>query len=67
MDYHHSDQNDGFNLSLQGTAIQPGTSSSRPSSARRNSQSKQPITPSRGGNQNSKFLLEKKKKFVCLL
>jgi hypothetical protein len=50
MDNHHSGQNDAFNLSLQGTAIQPATSSSRSSSARRNSQSKQPITPSRESN-----------------
>jgi hypothetical protein len=50
MDNHHSRKDDGFNLSLQGTSIQPGTISSRPSSARSNSQSKQPITPSRGGN-----------------
>ncbi len=55
MDNHISRQNDTFNLSVQGTSIQPGISSSRPSSARSNSQSRQPITPSRGGNHNSKY------------
>lgn len=49
MDNHHSQQNDTLDLSLHGTAIQPGISSSRPLSARSNSQTRQPITPSRGG------------------
>jgi hypothetical protein len=51
MDYQRTRTNDNFNLSLQGTAIQPGTSSSRPSSARSNSQSKRPLTPSREGDK----------------
>jgi hypothetical protein len=55
MDNHPSRQSNAFNLSLQGTAIQPATSSSRPSSARSSSQSKQPITPSREGYQNSRY------------
>ncbi|CAF1516630.1 unnamed protein product, partial [Rotaria sordida] len=44
--------NDGFNFSLKGNSIQQqsGNLSSRPSSARSNSQSKQPIIPSRGGS-----------------
>ncbi len=48
MDNQHPRQNDTFNLSLQGISIQPKISS-RPSSARSNSELKQPITPSRGG------------------
>ncbi len=55
MDNHHSNPND---LSLQGTAIQPpGTSSSRPSSARSNSQSKRPITPSKQISEYSPITL----------
>jgi hypothetical protein len=43
--------NDGYNLSLKGNSVQPsGNLSTRPSSARNNSQSKQPTTPSKGGN-----------------
>jgi hypothetical protein len=49
MANHQSSKNDTFNLSLRGTSIQPGTSSLRPSSARSSSQTRQPITPSRGG------------------
>jgi len=42
--------NDGFNLSLKGNSVQP---SGNISSARNNSQSKQPVTPSRIGNLNN--------------
>ncbi|CAF2977960.1 unnamed protein product [Rotaria sp. Silwood2] len=42
MENHHSRPNDALDLSLQGTAIQPGTISSRPSSTRSDSQLKQP-------------------------
>ena len=49
MDNHHARGNDTFDLSLQGTSIQPKTTSSRPSSARSNSQSRQATTPTRGG------------------
>lgn len=53
MDNHQSQQKDTLDLSLHGTAIQPSISSSRPASARSNqSQTKQPITPSRGGYFN---------------
>jgi len=42
--------NEGYNLSLKGTSVQPsGNISSHPSSARNHSQTKQPITPSRTG------------------
>jgi hypothetical protein len=48
--------NDGFNLSLKGNSVQPsGNISSRSSSARNNSQSKQPITPSRIGDLNDRM------------
>ncbi|CAF1422790.1 unnamed protein product [Adineta steineri] len=50
MDNQQSRKTEAFNLSLQGTSIQPGSSPLRPLSARTNSQSKQPLTPSRGGS-----------------
>jgi hypothetical protein len=57
MDNEQSRPNDGLDLSLRGTAILPGSnSSSRASSARRNSQTKQPPTPtpSREGDFKNK-------------
>jgi hypothetical protein len=44
--------NDGFNLALKGNSLQPAAniSSRSSSSARNNSQSKQPVTPSRTGD-----------------
>jgi hypothetical protein len=42
--------NDGYNLSLKGNSFQPsGNPSTRPSSARNNSQTRQTVTPSKGG------------------
>lgn len=55
MDNHHTRKDDTFNLSLQGTSIQPGTTPLRPSSARFNSQLKQPTTPPRGGDTTFKL------------
>ena len=54
MENEHSRIDDALHLSLHGTAIQPSAGSSRASSARKNSQSKQPPTPtpSREGNGN---------------
>jgi hypothetical protein len=46
--------NDGFNLSLKGNSVQP---SGNISSARNNSQSKQPVTPSRIGNLNNQMYI----------
>lgn len=46
--------NDGYNLSLKGNSVQPsGNISSRPSSARNNSQTRQPTTSSRTGYLNN--------------
>lgn len=56
----NTNQNETIDLSLQGTAIQPATSSSRPSSARTNSQSKQQTTPSREGKRDFSNILERK-------
>lgn len=44
--------NDGYNLSLKGNSVQPpGNLSSRPHSARSNSQTRQPATSSKTGNR----------------
>lgn len=43
--------NDGYNLSLKGNSVQPsGNQPARPTSARSNSQTKQPVTSARGGD-----------------
>jgi hypothetical protein len=43
--------NDGYNLSLKGNSLQPpGNISTRPTSARTHSHSKQPIVSSRTGH-----------------
>jgi len=44
-----NNQNEAQDLTLQGIAIRPTMNSSRPNSARRDSQSKLPTTPSREG------------------
>lgn len=52
MDDRQTHQNDTLDLTLHGTAIPlppPAPTSSRPSSARSNSQLKQPETPTRKG------------------
>jgi hypothetical protein len=70
MDNEQFRPNDGLDLSLQGTAIRPGSSSSsRPSSSRRNSQTKQPPTPtpSREGDSHSKIKFPKIKIFSFIL
>ena len=51
--------NGGFNLSLKGNSFQSsGNISSRPSTARNNSQSKQAITSSRAGDSYNQMVAE---------
>jgi hypothetical protein len=69
MDNEQSRPNDVLDLSLQGIAIRPGSSSSRASSTRKNSQTKQPSTPtsSREGDQYSKNKISNKNKNLLFI